>query len=119
MTITTEKELGKALKEEKDEIVIEGDLTKKVLRIRATGKMAWLVALAAIALAVSVLIASGGTGAPASGLIGVGAVSVLGLSATLSAISIAVAAGGVGALSSLRKYREISRDSNRVVLRRN
>ncbi len=118
MAITTEKQLGQALKDEKDEIVIEGDLTKKVVRIRATGKIAWMVAIAAIAIAVGVLIASGGTGAPASGLVGVGAVSVLGLPAALSAIGIAVAAGGVGVLNSLRKYKEVSRDGDRIVLKR-
>ena len=114
----TEKELGDALKEGQEYIEIEGDLKNKVMRIRATGKIAWVIAVAAIAVAVMITISSGGMAAPASGLIGVGAVSILGLPAALSALGIAIAAGGVGSLNTLRKYKEISRDSNRIVLKR-
>lgn len=39
--MTDEKELGKALKEEQDEIIIESDLVNKVFKIKATGKAAW------------------------------------------------------------------------------
>lgn len=118
MAISSEADLGEALKNEQDTIEIEGSLKEKVLRIKATGKVAWAVALAAIAIAVAVLIASGGTGAPASGLIGGGAVAVLGLPTAISAVSIAVAAGGVGALNSLRSYKVISEGDGKVVLKR-
>lgn len=118
MSISTEAELGKALKNGAETIEIEGDLKNKVLRIKATGKVAWLVAIAAIGIAVAVLFASGGTGAPVSGVIGAGAVSVLGLPAAISAVSIAVAAGGAGALNSLRKYKVVKQSDKSVILRR-
>lgn len=44
MAISNEKDLGEAVNNEQDTIEIEGDLGKKVLRIKATGKVAWLVA---------------------------------------------------------------------------
>lgn len=118
MAISNEEELGEALKREQDTIEIEGDLKKKVLRIKATGKVSWAVALAAIGIAVTILLSTGGTGAPVSGLVGAGAVSVLGLPAAISAVSIAVAAGGVGALNTLRKYEIIEDTGNRLVMSR-
>ncbi|MDC5842514.1 hypothetical protein OPW33_24615 [Vibrio europaeus] len=118
MTISNEADLGEALKSEQDTIEIEGDLKNKVLKIKATGKVAWAVAIGAIGIAVTMLIATGGTGAPASGIIGGGAVAVLGLPTAISAISIAVAAGGVGALNSLRSYEIADQSNGRLVLKR-
>lgn len=40
MKVNNEKELGKALHDEEDSIEIEGDLSNKVIRIKATGKVA-------------------------------------------------------------------------------
>jgi hypothetical protein len=52
-------------------IEIEGDLAKKIIRLKATGNVAWAIAIAAIGMAVVVLIvgtpatvATGGLGAP-------------------------------------------------------
>lgn len=118
MAISSEEDLGEALKNERDTIEIEGDLKRKVLKIKATGKIAWAIAFAAIGIAVTILIASGGTGAPASGLIGGGAAAILGLPTAISAVSIAVAAGGVGALNSLRSYEIVEKSAGKVVLRR-
>ena len=118
MAIKDEKELGEALKNEQDTIEIEGDLKKKVLKIKATGKVAWVVAIGAIGVAVVVAVSSGGAAAPVSGVVGIGAVSVLGLSAATSAVAIAVAAGGVGALNSLRRYKIAHQDGNKLVLSR-
>jgi hypothetical protein len=118
MAISTEKELGEALKNNQDSIEIEGDLSKKVIRIKATGAAVWAIAIAAIGVAVVLTVGSGGTAAPAAGLVGVGAVSVLGVSAATSAVAIAVAAGGVDALNSLRKYKIVSQSNNKVVLSR-
>ncbi|QHP79363.1 hypothetical protein EO763_05080 [Pectobacterium odoriferum] len=123
--ITTEKELAKALKEEQDTITIEGDLAKKTIKIKATGKIAWAIAFAAIGIAVGAAIATMGTGgaaAPVTGtaaLVGAGgAVGILGVSTTTSAITIAIAAGGVRALTQLRKYTIVDKSNSRVVLRR-
>ncbi len=119
MAISTEADLGEALKNDQDTIEIEGDLKNKVLKIKATGKVAWAIAIAAIGVAVTVLIATGGTGAPASGIIGGGAVAVLGLPTAISAVSIAVAAGWCrGFLNSLRSYRIVGQSNGKLVLKK-
>jgi hypothetical protein len=118
VAIQTEKELGEALKNDQDTIEIEGDLQKKVLKIKATGKVAWAIAIGAIGIAVVVALGSGGAAAPASGVVGIGAVSVLGFSTAMSAVGIAIAAGGVGALNSLRRYKIISQSGGKLVLSR-
>ncbi len=118
MSISDETSLGKALKEERDTIEIEGDLANKVIKIKATGTVAWAVAFGAIAVAVGLLMVSGGTSAPVSGIVGAGAVGILGLPAALSAVSIAVAAGGVGALNSLRTYEIVNQRNGKLTLKR-
>lgn len=40
-TVKTSKELGEAIKSNEDYIYVEGDLKNKVIRIKATGKIAW------------------------------------------------------------------------------
>ena len=51
--LLTSKELGKAIKEEKDTIIIgRRALAKKVVRIKATGKVAWGIAFGAIGVSV-------------------------------------------------------------------
>ena len=62
MKIRAEKELGEALKNDQDRIEIEGDLAKKVIRIKATGKIAWAIAAGAIAVAVIAVLATPATG---------------------------------------------------------
>jgi len=116
--VKTEEELGEALKEEPDTIEVEGDLKNKVFRIKATGKVAWAIAIASIGIAVAILMSTGGVGAPVSSFIGAGAVSILGLPTAISAVSIAVAGGGVGALNTLRKYEITESRGNKLVLRR-
>ena len=119
MAITNEKELGEAIKNEQDTIEIEGNLVTKVIKIKATGKVAWVIALGAISVAVLVTVGSGGTAAPAAGVVGIGAASILGLPAAISAVAIAIAAVGVGVLNSLRKYKVVSNSGGKLVLSRN
>ena len=116
--VKTPKELGKALKNNADEILIEGDLKKKVIRIRVTGKVAWLVAIGAIAAAVAAIIPSGGLAFAPGAALAAPAVGILGFPTTVATISIAIAAGGVGVLNKLRKYKVVERGENRLVLRR-
>lgn len=127
--VTTEEEMGEAIKNNVDTIEIQGDLANKVFKIKATGKVVWAVAIGAIAVAVACLIAqekssdvdtpsqtgkaiaftgaAGGT-AVAAGILG---------KAAIAAASIAVAAGGVGALTTLRdKYTIAERTADRLVL---
>ncbi|MEZ5534096.1 MAG: hypothetical protein R3F02_00590 [Thiolinea sp.] len=124
MTVKTEKDLGEAINNEQDTIEIEGDLGKKVLRIKATGKVAWAIAIGAIGFAVvatlypvpepTTQLASKTSALVAGG----GAVAILGTGTTATAVSIAIAAGGVGALNKLRTYKVISTTNNRVILKR-
>ncbi|EDM65436.1 hypothetical protein PE36_09026 [Moritella sp. PE36] len=119
--VYTEEELGEAIKNEEDTIEIEGSLKDKTIKIRATGNVAWAIAIGGIGIAVYaaiVAIPTGGT----SGVVGIVAapvaVGILGGAVTYTAIGVAIAAGGVGALTKLRSYKEVSRDSNTLILKR-
>lgn len=123
-TVRTEEELGGKIKENAAKITIEGDLGKKVIRIKATGSVAWLVAAGAIGVVVLVVLTSpaapaagGGVVHFAAGAAGLApAVTVLGMPAAISAVAIAVAAGGGGALNTLRSYEIVEQSDNIVVL---
>ena len=131
MSITTAKELGQAIKEEKDTIEIEGDLCKKVIKIKATGTVAWGVCIGALGIAIGTKIVQAATtpidfatlGASAAfkGFVatssGAVAATTLG-SATTTAISIGVAGGGVGSLNKLRDYRLEKVNDKKIVLHR-
>ncbi len=119
--VSTEKELGEALKRKENSIEISGDLAKKTIRLRATGNVAWAIAVAAIGFAVYGVVAApvtSGTSVIVSGFVAPAAVAVLGGSVTYTAIAIAIAAGGIGSLISLRDYKEISRTSGSLILNR-
>jgi len=121
MSIKDEKELGKALKEDRDEIIIEGDLKNNVIRIKAIGKVAWAIAIAAIAVAVGSVLAApltGGLSTTANFITAPVAVSVLGVPAAGAAISIAVAGGGVKILDKLRDYKIVEKNGNSVILKK-
>jgi hypothetical protein len=123
--VKTEAELAEAIKNGDNTIEIEGDLANKTFKIKATGKVAWGIALAAVGIAVYAAITtigSGGTTAPVTGTAGLiaapAAVSILGGATTYSAIAIAVAAGGVGVLNKLRSYKQISYKPGHLVLQK-
>ena len=122
--VKTEKELAEAIEREEETIEIEGDLGKKTFKIRATGKLAWLVAAGAIGVAlvgVSRNPISRNLSPQYRGLMAIpagGAVAVIGMGATYTAIAIAVAAGGIGVLAKLRAYRQVSYADNRLILQR-
>ena len=117
VTVNTAKELGKALLDKADEIRIEGDLAKRVRRIRTISAMKWMVIYSALVAAVVAAIT--GVGLPAAMLLAGAAVVVLGYDATVAAIYIGVAAKGAGVLKVLRKdYREVARGVNYLVLKR-
>ena len=121
--MTTEKELGKALKEGQDTIEIEFDLCKKVIKIKAIGIVSWGICIASITIAVScavVAVSTAGTTAVPDALIATPAMaplaSVLGLPTAISAVAIAVAGGGVGALNKLRNYRLERVSDEKIIL---
>lgn len=124
----TEKELAEAIKNNEDTIYIEGNLKDKVVRIKATGKVAWGVCAASLAAAIifySVTAPTMAVNPPFAGVeaftgtVAVGAATtVLGTSA-ISAVVIGVAAGGIGALTTLRDgYKIIEKSDKYVKLKR-
>ena len=120
-TVKTEKELAKQIEDDADTIVIEGDLKNKVYRIKATGKVAWVVAIGAIAVAVTAVLAAPATGGVSSSAALAAAplaVTTLGLPTATTAILIAVAAGGVGVLNKLREYDIVEENDKRMILKR-
>lgn len=124
-TIKIAKELGEAVKRGDDILEIEGDVKNAVIRIRATGKVAWMVAVGAIAIGITAILATAGTGGLSAPLSTAGlvvaapaATAILGGAATYSAIIVAVTAGGVWALNSLRNYEEIYRSEDKLILKK-
>lgn len=125
MEVKDAKGLGEAIKENAELIEIEGDLAKKVIKIKATGKAAWAVAIGAIAVAIvgiALIPASGGVSAPASGVIEfisvpTAAIALGGSGFASIAVTIALAGGGIGALNKFRKYKleKLSNDKIRLI----
>lgn len=129
MVVNNEKDLADALKNNEDFIEIEGDLANETVKIKATGKVAWFVAVGAVTAALVFAFATikGNEGSKPATAVGTvafsaGAVSILGVSTTSTLISIGVAAGSVIAgraiLNKLYDYEIVSKSTNRVVLRR-
>lgn len=130
--VTNPQELGKVVKKEPDEIIVEGDLANNVYKIKATGKVAWVIAFGAVAVAViAVLTLPAGAAAGPAGLIADGVIAgvaattaaasigVLGISATIAAIGIGVGARNANALKIIRdKYVISSKSGSRLVLRK-
>lgn len=116
MKVSNEKELGIALNENQETIEIEGDWTKKIIKIKAVGKVAWAIAIGAVSVAI--ITAMSGIGQPVSLVAGTGAVSILGYGAAAAAIAIAIGGGGVKVLVKLRKYKLI-KQGNKIILNRN
>lgn len=130
MTTGNAQELGKALNRNENEIIVEGDLANKVVKIKATGNVAWLVAGGAIAVAVIAVLttpAATATTGPMGliaesavlGTAAVGAVGVLGVSTTVAAVSIGVGATSKFVLNKLRKNYSITKiNDSKIILRR-
>ena len=122
LKVADTKELGEALKSQVETIEIEGDLAKKVFRIKVTGKVAWPIAIAAVSLAVGCGVATlmSGPAAPAttSGAIVGGTLAAGGFgTATMTAIAIA-SVGGAAALRNLRRYKIVKHADDQLVLER-
>jgi hypothetical protein len=120
---STPDELGKAIRNDAPEIEIEGDFEKKIIRIRATGKVAWVIAIGAVGCAVAAIIATAGSGGTSSAVTVPGAAAafgtaagVLGAGPATAAIAISVSAGGVGALTKLRKEYKVEKRNEKTVL---
>lgn len=137
-TVKTSKELGEAIKSNEDYIYVEGDLKNKVIRIKATGKIAWALAVGSLATAITLyltlpatLTVSTTAGGPVGTAVG-GAISftggvvtstvvatALGVKAAAVAIGIGVAFGGVGGVITLRdKYIIVNKDEDGIILKK-
>lgn len=121
--MTTEKELGEALKRGDSTIEVELDLKNKVLKIKALEKGAWVLCVTAIGVAVVcgvVTISTAGTATVPSAFVATPAVATaagfLGMPTAISAIGIAIAGGGVGALNKLRGYRIEKVSDEKIIL---
>lgn len=128
-------ELGQAIARNDNTIVIDGDLGKKVFKIKATGNVAWLVAGGAIVVAIVAILAMpattatgvitgpiGGAGLVAEGVAlgagGAGAIGILGVSTTVTAISIGVGAKSKSAVNKLRDNYDMKKSGNKLILTR-
>lgn len=96
--MTTEKELGEALKRGDSTIEVELDLSKKVVKIKTAERGSWALCVGAIGVAAVcgvVTISTAGTATVPSAFIATPAIAtasgVLGMSTTISAIGIAIA----------------------------
>lgn len=125
----TSEELAKAIKNEEDTIYVEGDLTNKVIRIKATGKAVWGVCAAALGTAIACYIATptafvittpvGGASSLVGGVAATTVAATTLGTAVVPAIAIGVAAGGIGALNTLRdKYKIVERNDKYIKLQR-
>ena len=136
MTVTTEKELGNAINDNIDTIEIEGDLAKKVVKIKATGKVAWAACIGSLTVAIIATVAamipdpaepvelgvasiSYGISAVALGTATTSAVSI-GIAGAIAAgaTGVAVGSSAIGILNKLRKYKITEKSERKLILKR-
>ena len=118
-TVSTYKDLAKAIACDSNRIEITGDITKGTIRIVASGSISWAIAIGAIGIAYAAFAmapATGGTSATVSAFAAPAAVASIGLPATTAAIAIATGAGSISAIKKLRKYKVESHQGSRAVL---
>ena len=116
--ITTEEELGRALRQKRKRLVIEGPLTSKVISIRLINSTGYAVMVCVIGGAGAFAVATFGAGWILSMLVAGGVAAVIGRPTAKAIAEIVVSAGGVGALNDLRKYLEMNRTGDRIELER-
>jgi hypothetical protein len=121
MAIDSAKELGKELKKDIDTFEVSLKIGETILKIKSVGKVAWAVAIGAIGVAVTGILATPATGGVTSALTAASApaaVSILGVSTTTAAVSIAAAGGGIAVLNKLRKYEIVEKHTTYMVVKR-
>ncbi|MCL2690204.1 MAG: adhesin [Chitinispirillia bacterium] len=118
MVVSSNEELGKAIKSGANTIEIEAGSSaeKTYVKIKATGKVAWAVCFSALSVALAVVVVGKIAVLPTAGVSAVAglaagtagaapAIALLGLTAVKGAIIIAFFGGGIGALTKLRGYK--------------
>lgn len=125
VVVLNEADLGKAIKQKKATIEIEGELKDRVCSMKALEKESWNACMIQISMAVSVLqimTQVDGIDTPVSVLTGTPIlekiISFLGNTNAFSAIMIARAGGGVGILNQLRKYQIAALTEEKLILNR-
>ena len=116
------KDLVNAILNGEIEIEIKGPIKNVIIKIKATGVVAWGVVIGAIGIAAAAVIASPATGG-VSGVVGGTAAfattaALGGTSIATAAIGIAVAGGGVSVLNKLREYDIKEQGTEHVILRK-
>ena len=117
------KELVNAILNGEIEFEIKEPMKDVVIKIKATGAVAWGVAIGAIGIAAAAVLASPATGG-ISGVVGgtaafaATATALGGTSIATAAIGIAVAGGGVSVLNKLREYDIEEQGPEHVILRK-
>lgn len=112
-------ELGKALKEDAEEIEIEGELAQQVLTIKHTSEIPWAMTLGAVTVPITTLSLMGPYRKMTAGLhsyTAPTAIGIIGAKATAVAIEVGVAAGSVHALNKLRTYKIESQDDEQLTI---
>ena len=116
-TVSTASELGKAIKNNENRIIVKGSLGDAVISIEAVGPVAWAVAIGAIGVAIAGVVVP--AGAVMEGVAVPALVGTLGsIGTSTAAIGIAIAGGGIGTLTSMRKYKARRENGNVVLTRR-
>ena len=103
-TVKSSKELGLAIKNGENEIKVEGDLQKRILRIRAIRPALWGIVAASVAAGVTLLLATPAVTAATAPVAGIGgaisfkgsviassaAATILGVNSTIVAIGVTI-----------------------------
>lgn len=120
MAVRNEEELAGAIQKKQSVIEVEGDIGRRIIRIKAVGAIAWALLLGALLVILASMVSTGGTvGGLVAAPLAVPIVTIVGPSAAATIIALAMAAGGIGILSSLRSdYRVVSDDGRKVTLKR-
>ncbi|EHN8719235.1 MULTISPECIES: hypothetical protein [Enterobacter cloacae complex] len=118
-TVSTYKDLAKAIACDSNKIEVTGDITKGTVKIVASGAVSWAIAIGAISIAYVAFVmtpATGGTSSTLSLMAAPAAVASIGLPATTAAIAIVTGAGSLTAIKNLRKYKVESFKDGKAIL---
>lgn len=118
-TVSTYKDLAKAIACDSNKIEVTGDITKGTVKIVASGAVSWAIAIGAISIAYAAFVmtpATGGTSSTLSLMVAPAAVASIGLPATTAAIAIVTGAGSLTAIKNLRKYKVESLEDGKAIL---
>lgn len=133
--VKNEEELEQAIKDNVDKIEIEGSLTEKVIRIKATGKIAWAVCFSCFTIVMAIIIKpllekeKSKIDEPivkeiAKSLIGNDylldsvTVPILGVTTVACCLTLSIIAGQVGILNKLRSYKLNEKDGKCILIKK-